>query len=237
MGTQSGGRKLGTIGDVGIFSLGRGKNITCGSGGIIVTNSDRIADAIALEYHQLRAPALALDCLEFVRLVFMTAFIRPHLYWIPAALPFLGLGRTTFPKRIAIARLSGMKAGLLRDWRSRLARSNKVRSETARYFSRQLQLRTGDRSSVPYLRFPIVLSTSKARETLYARSQERGLGLSAGYPSPVSDIPEIRLSCNAGQFPSARRVAQNLLTLPTHHWLSEKDKSAIANLCRDFPAA
>lgn len=31
--------KLGTLGDVGFFSLGRGKNITCGSGGIIVTNS------------------------------------------------------------------------------------------------------------------------------------------------------------------------------------------------------
>jgi perosamine synthetase len=237
MGTESGGRKLGTIGDVGIFSLGRGKNITCGSGGIIVTNSDRIADAIALEYSQLGAPALARDFTELVRLLFMTTFIRPHLYWIPAALPFLGLGRTIFPKRIRLARLSGMRAGLLRDWRSRLARSNKVRSETAGYFSRRLQVRTGDRSSVPYLRFPIVLSTSKARETLYARSQERGLGLSAGYPTPVSDIPDIRFSCNASQFPSARRVAENLLTLPTHHWLSEKDKSAIADLCRDFPAA
>jgi dTDP-4-amino-4,6-dideoxygalactose transaminase len=98
-------------------------------------------------------------------------------------------------------------------------------------------VRTADGSSVPYLRFPIVLSTSKARETLCARSQKRGLGLSAGYPTPVSDIPEIRLSFSGRQFPSARRVAQNLLTLPTHHWLSENDKSAIAELCRDFPAA
>jgi perosamine synthetase len=237
MGTESGGRKLGTLGDVGIFSLGRGKNITCGSGGIIVTNSDRIADAIALEYRQLRAPGLATDGAELVRLVLMATFIRPRLYWIPAALPFLGLGRTIFPKRIPVARLSGMKAGLLRDWRSRLAQSNKVRSETARYFSRQLQVRTGDGCSVPYLRFPIVLPTPTARETLHARSQERGLGLCAGYPTPVSDIPEIGLSFNARQFPSARRIAERLLTLPTHHWLSERDKSAITELCRDFPAA
>jgi perosamine synthetase len=147
------------------------------------------------------------------------------------------LGRTIFPKKIRIARLSGMKAGLLRDWRTRLARSNRVRSDTAGYFSRQLQVRAADGPPVPYLRFPIVLSTSKARETLYERSQKRGLGLSAGYPTPVSDIPDIRLSFNAKQFPSARRVAQNLLTLPTHHWLSEKDKRAIADVCRDFPAA
>jgi perosamine synthetase len=32
MGVEVDGRKLGTTGDIGIFSLGRGKNITCGSG-------------------------------------------------------------------------------------------------------------------------------------------------------------------------------------------------------------
>ena len=37
MGVEANGRRLGTLGDVGIFSLGRGKTITCGSGGIIVT--------------------------------------------------------------------------------------------------------------------------------------------------------------------------------------------------------
>jgi perosamine synthetase len=237
MGTESGGRRLGTLGDVGIFSLGRGKNITCGSGGIIVTSSDRIADAITLEYSRLGAPSLANDLVELVRLVFMTTFIRPRLYWIPAALPFLGLGRTVFPKRIPLARLSGMKAGLLRDWRSHLARSNKGRSETASYFGRQLQMLTADGSSVPYLRFPIVLGTPEARETLYARSQKRGLGLSVCYPTPVNDIPEIGCALNGRQFPSARRVAEHLLTLPTHHWLSEQDKTAIADLCRDVHAA
>src|SRR5580765_7814438 len=33
MGAESDGRRLGTLGDVGLFSLGRGKNITCGGGG------------------------------------------------------------------------------------------------------------------------------------------------------------------------------------------------------------
>lgn len=33
MGGTYKGKKLGTLGDVGFFSLGRGKNITCGSGG------------------------------------------------------------------------------------------------------------------------------------------------------------------------------------------------------------
>jgi len=85
MGARSSGRRLGTLGDVGIFSLGRGKNITCGSGGIIVTNSGLVADAIARLYRPLTAPSHALQLADFVRLAIMTIFIRPWLYWVPAA--------------------------------------------------------------------------------------------------------------------------------------------------------
>src|SRR5438128_7129737 len=56
MGVEDKGRRLGTIGDVGIFSLGRGKNITCGSGGIILTNSAPIARATARTYANLEIP-------------------------------------------------------------------------------------------------------------------------------------------------------------------------------------
>src|SRR6185436_3231003 len=105
MGAASSGRRLGTLGDVGIFSLGRGKNITCGSGGIIVTNSAALSDAIAELYRPLTAASRASQLADFVRLVVMAVFIRPWLYWIPAALPFLGLGRTVFPKQVRLKRL------------------------------------------------------------------------------------------------------------------------------------
>jgi perosamine synthetase len=149
MGAESNGRRLGTIGDVGIFSLGRGKNITCGSGGIIVTNSARIANAIAPHYRQLPESSVVEVLKDFLLVVFMTIFIRPGLYWIAAALPFLRLGQTIFPKDIPMRRLSGMKAGLMRNWSSRLARSNNLRSETAAYFTRQLPLRLANRGSHP----------------------------------------------------------------------------------------
>src|SRR5207248_8617062 len=90
MGVEMNGRKLGTLGDVGIFSLGRGKNITCGSGGIIVTSNGRIGAALAREHARLRPPSCLEQLAEFVRIVMMTIFIRPSLYWIPAALPWLG---------------------------------------------------------------------------------------------------------------------------------------------------
>jgi dTDP-4-amino-4,6-dideoxygalactose transaminase len=234
MGVEDRGRKLGTLGDVGIFSLGRGKSITCGSGGIILTNSAPIAGTIARDYARLETPGVTDVLKEFVQLVLMTVFIRPPLYWIPAALPFLRLGDTVFPKDIPLKRLSGLKAGLLRSWRTRLTQSNRTRAETATYFSQRLPFRLAHGASHPYLRLPVLVATPHQRERIRSLSQQRGLGLSAAYPTPINEIPEIRSSFNGERFPSARRVAESLLTLPTHHWLSEKDKRAITELCRDL---
>jgi perosamine synthetase len=237
MGAESGGRRLGTIGDAGIFSLGRGKNITCGSGGIIVTNSGPVADAIARLYRPLVTASRASQLADFVRLAIMAIFIHPWLYWIPAALPFLGLGRTLFPKQIPLMRLSGMQAGLLRNWQRRLAGSNQVRAATAAYFSRQISLPRGRADRHPYLRLPIVASNAAEKDRLVALSQKRGLGLAVAYPTPINEIPELRSAFDGQRFPTARTVSERLLTLPTHHWVSEKDKRAIAALCRDLRAA
>ena len=228
MGAEAEGRALGTLGDVGIFSLGRGKNITCGSGGVIVTRSDGIAGAIDRRYRQVGVPTPAEVVKDFIRLALMALFIRPRLYWIPAGLPFLRLGQTVYPREIPLRRLSGMKAGLLRNWRSRLARSNRLRAESATYFSQRLPVPLRRRASHPYLRLPIVVASAQERERLRAVSQERGLGLSIAYPTPVNEIPEIRIAFDGQRFPSAQSVAERLLTIPTHHWLRERDKRAIA---------
>jgi perosamine synthetase len=237
MGAESSGRRLGTLGDVGIFSLGRGKNITCGSGGIIVTNSQPIGDAIGRLHRALTGASRASQLADFVRLAIMTIFIRPWLYWIPAALPFLGLGRTVFPKQIPLKRLSGMQAGLLQNWRRRLEGSNQVRAATAAYFSQALSLERARNDAHPYLRLPIVASNEREKDRLLALSQKRGLGLALAYPTPINEIPEIRSAFDGQRFPTARTVSERLLTLPTHHWVSERDKRAIAELCRDVCAA
>src|SRR5438045_5006105 len=162
MGVEIGGRRLGTLGDVGIYSLGRGKNITCGSGGIVVTNDERIGGALARRHARLLPPSPLDQLAECVRIVMMAIFIRPSLYWIPAALPWLGLGRTIFPKQVRLRRLAGMQAGLLRNWRRRLAESNRVRAATASYFSRRLAIApTG--ASHPFLRLPIVTANTQEK--------------------------------------------------------------------------
>jgi len=237
LGIDADGRRLGTLGDAGIFSFGRGKNVTSGSGGMVVTNSAPIAAAIGRRYDAVPRPSLFAQAVDFITTLAMLVFIRPWLYWIPAALPFLGLGRTVYPARIAPRRLSGFQAGLLRHWRSRLARSNDARAAAVSYFARTLQLSALARDARPYLRLPIVAPDATTRRRVCALAEKRGLGVAAAYPAPINGIPELASAFDGQRFPSAAELSERLLTLPTHHWLSDRDKRAIAALCRDLVAA
>jgi dTDP-4-amino-4,6-dideoxygalactose transaminase len=124
-----------------------------------------------------------------------------------------------------------MKAGLLRDWRDRLARSNRIRSSTAVYFSERLRLGAARKTALPYLRLPVLMASPEARAEIYTLARKRGLGLSLMYPTAVNEIEEIAAEFADQIFPSARYVAERLLTIPTHALLSDKDKQ---NICRLF---
>ena len=237
MGGALDGKKLGTMGDVGLYSFGRGKNITCGSGGAIVTKRADIAQAINRYYSALKSPSVWKTIAEFIQSVIMGIFIRPSLYWFPAGLSFLGLGRTVFYKDFPIAKLSGMKAGLLRDWRNRLQQSNQTRSATSLYFSRQLALPASRTLSIPYLRFPLLLRSPAARASIYAAAKNEGIGISLMYPAAINEIDEIASQFADQSFPAAAYVAGRLLTLPTHELLSMNDKKKICNLLTDMTAS
>jgi dTDP-4-amino-4,6-dideoxygalactose transaminase len=228
MGVTAGGRPLGTLGDVGIFSLGRGKNVTCGSGGVVLTSDEAIAAAVRSQCERMPAPT-ALDSLkDLAAAALLALFVRPRLFWIPAALPFLKLGRTLYPREIPLAGLSGTKAGLLRKWRRRLAWSNGVRSRTAAALGEALHLAPAQ-EPVPYLRVPVLAASAAERKRIQALGQSRGLGISPAYPTPVHEIQELKHAFAGQHFPSAQRVAERLLTLPTHHWLERRDVAAIAD--------
>lgn len=230
MGGMYKGKMLGTIGDVGFFSLGRGKNITCGSGGIIITNSDIIASAIAKKYSDLKSPGAMETIKEFLKMLILSIFINPSLYWLPSALPFLRLGETVFDREFPIRRLSGMQAGLLRGWQKKLEESNRIRRENSKYFCSTLAstLTFHNGASIPYLRLPILAKNRGERDQLFFISRRRGSGFSVMYPTPVNEIEEIKDLFNGKEFPYAKKVSETLLTIPTHNLLSNEDKERIS---------
>ena len=138
MGGTSRGRKLGTLGDIGFFSLGRGKNITAGSGGILLTGSERWGQAIARQYRNWRRPGPGEEIATFIKIVLMKLFLDPRLYWIPESLPFLKLGETIFHEDFPCHRMGGAQAGLLRNFRERLGRYNHEHHAAAEELLRML---------------------------------------------------------------------------------------------------
>ncbi|MCL4493071.1 MAG: aminotransferase class V-fold PLP-dependent enzyme [Nitrospirae bacterium] len=231
------GRMLGTVGDAGLFSLSRGKNITCGSGGIIITGSGHIAGAISKAYSSIGNPGTMETAREFLKALALSLFIHPSLFWMPSGMPSLKLGAAGSCDDFPIKRLSGMQAGLLNIWRDQLEKSNRIRSANARYFTGQLQMRSYGSAPIPLLRLPVIMKTKEARDRISGLSSGKGLGITRMYACPVNEMGGLREQFEGRSFPSASRVAENLLTIPTHHLLSERDKKNIRALFEDAAIA
>jgi perosamine synthetase len=230
MGVEIAGRMLGTAGDVGFFSLGRGKNITCGSGGIILTSSKEIGESIR-EYHRESGKEPAGEVFQgIVEAFFMKIFLNPLLYWFPKGLPFLGIGETKFNPVFPVYRLNNFKAGILGSWQERMEEYNKGRIIIGRQYKDALGLRKGRKiysGDIPYLRFPVYANAPEAKTR--ACELYGALGVSPMYPDSVNRIDDLRDEFGEARFPGAERIAQRLMTLPTHVIVRERDRDRICH--------
>ena len=230
MGASEDDRKLGTLGDVGFFSLGRGKNISCGSGGVILTSSEDIADAIRKDYSSLETVPL----IEYLKMVFqnilLAIFIHPGWYWFPKSLPFLKIGETRFHSTFPVKKMNGFQAGLLHHWRLKLEMFNRNRSRNAEYYLEAFQL-SGRMPiydhGIPYNRFPIYVENHNIKNFLCEIGNV--FGISPMYPYPIHEINEIKYNCNIIIFECSKIISETLITLPTHNLLKNKD---LENICK-----
>ena len=230
MGVENAGRKLGTLGNVGFFSLGRGKNISCGSGGIILTSSVEIAESIR-KYHRELKREPARECARSVAEVFfMKVFLNPFLYWIPYGLPFLHIGETRFNSVFPEYRLSDFKAGLLGSWRERMEQYNRCRKSNGRYYKEAFALGKEKKIyslDLPYLRFPVYANDPDGKARVCGLYGD--MGVSPMYPDSVNRIEQLRSYFAESTYPGAERIASTLMTLPTHVLLTEDDMMKICH--------
>jgi perosamine synthetase len=228
--------KLGTLGDVAFFSLGRGKAFSVVEGGVILTNRDDLAESL----NRFIGPLPRYGLLPVLKLLFksvaLMVFSHPRLFWIPRQLPFLRLGETIFDPHFPILRMSSFQAGLARNWRKRLESLRQVRRKQvnrwiAFFEASKLQ---GPwllgRRSLGLLRFPLRVSDPKKRQLLLHQSAQMGLGIMPAYPTAVSAIPELKGRIGGGAFPVAEGCARELITLPTHGYLTEDDVTEVGRL-------
>jgi len=228
--------KVGTLGDVSFFSLARGKAFSVVEGGVVLTNRDDVAESLNRFVSHLPHYGL----LPLLKVIFKAAalavLLHPRLFWVPRSMPFLKLGETLFEPHFPILRMSSFQAGLARNWRGRLEQLRDVRKKKVNRWIAILEASRSHGSnflrsrSLGLLRFPLRVSDKKKRESLLRESDRMGLGIMPVYPTSINAIPELRGKIEGGAFPVAESCARELVTLPTHGYLTENDVAALSGL-------
>jgi dTDP-4-amino-4,6-dideoxygalactose transaminase len=236
MGEMLDGKALGTLGDVGFFSLGRGKAISTVEGGIILTNRDDIAEVLSRRVSALPGYGFTQTLLLFFKAKALMVFTHPLLFWIPRSLPFLGLGKTFIELHFPIRRMSPFQAGLAANWQSRLQKLHDIRKANATRWASRLESSGNRGSGFQYsitwgpLRYPVRIRDAKKRASLLQESENAGAGIAPVYPESINRVAALKAEASAGTFPVAESYAAELVTLPTHGHLRQKDVTLIESL-------
>jgi perosamine synthetase len=237
MGMVVNNRKLGTLGDIGFFSLGRGKVLSTVNGGIIITNSKRIAEEIEIVVKENTAQLSVNHSKLMAYAVALSVFSNPSLFWLPKLMPGLKLGETIYNPQFPVRQLSPFQAGLARNWRKRITEFQAKRKQNVHYWSEVLIRfpwlqpvpirKESIEETFPLLRFPVLVPNPSLRNNLLKISEKFGLGIMTTYPGSIDKINELKLESEVKFFPSAQECVDRLVTFPVHGLVAPKDRQRI----------
>lgn len=241
MGSAHHGNLLGTQGDIGIFSFARGKAISAGEGGIILTDSDIVATKISHQMEHISEYNFKQVLNLAIQSIALSILIHPNLFWIPKMLPFLKLGETIFDPDFPIRKFSGFQAGIARNWETKLSFFLKERNKRVEQYRKLLYgidnctilSNHWEGDTLSCIRFPLLLQREKDVARILLTSEKRGLGISKTYPNSIDTIEKIISHCNSPCL-NAQNVARELLTLPCHSFVNKKDIMKIVELIQSI---
>lgn len=215
------GRRVGSLGEISVLSFGRGKGWTGGHGGALLLRGSFGAN---------RTPGLAASRPGATALVSLTAqwlFSRRNLYRVPASIPALGLGETRYKEPATPAAMDAPAAflALRNDAASR--REIGARRQAAAEYDRLCREANVEFVLAPIegvrgaLRYPVLVRPEARQSPLL-----RPFGAVPGYPRPLAELAPLQplLQPPFDANPGARRLADQLLTLPTHSGVRPRDR-------------
>lgn len=226
------GKPSGTLGAAGFYSLGRGKALTTYNGGILVTNNRELSTQLDDIVTGLPAAGLVEESVVYIKMMMYSMFIRPKLYWIPASLPFLGLGETIYEDDFGISRLSSVQTVAGAVIFESILYFHTLRAENASELANAVlglgKFEIPGWNAVncpPYLRLPVLAPSRECRDRAIEQLRSVGIVATKMYPSTLREIPGIdaHLTSNNTSFPGAQKLVDRLFTLPTHPYLTDRD--------------
>jgi perosamine synthetase len=220
LGGSIAGRLLGTTGDFGLFSFGRGKPLPLGSGGALTGKNMDILEEIAPTTETSKG------FLQTIKAAVVQVLSRPVFYGILEQLP-LSLGQTEFNPDFGSSQMPPYVNTLGSLSLHGLSRLNENRRAVAKVYSKLLAdiAVTLPELGIPvYTRFPVMAGINEITPEL------KRLGIRRMYPKTIADELRIKpyLAGQAVSLPGASLIADKLITLPTHMGISTGLAQSIA---------
>lgn len=241
LGAKVGEKSCGTFGDAGFYSLGRGKNISTMGGGIIITQRGDLAQLIEQKVNKLPRPSSVSVLPSTLSSLLYAVMLPPSRYWIVNRIPLLGLGSSVFDPNFTITRLSKYQERLASQVLPLIRPYNVIRSTNASQLQAGIEGVEGieipraiNGATPVYLRLPILVRDRKHRSRLLNRLKVAGIGASPSYPSSICDIPGIQeyLARDQQPCPGAVSIAERIITLPTHPYVTVGDVDRMIGIVR-----
>ena len=106
--------------------------------------------------------------------------------------------------------------------------------EMTKHFINNLKLEVPVLQPCACLRLPVILPEREFTDYIYQRSCEMGLGIGRMYPTAISMIEAVRPEFYTKSFPFSEMIAQRLVTIPTHRYVSGEVRKAICGLFNEL---
>lgn len=238
LGAKWDGEPVGTRGDYGLFSLGPGKPISTAGGGIVVTKHDQNIPALNNWWADLPDSAGSVAATAWIRQAAFQLAFHPKGWWAATRVGLHRVGNHETSWGYNLSGLAPSQAGVGLALLPRLDVINAQRcrraaalQKAAAHSNRLQNFVVSEDSGTIFLRFPILAESEEQREALFEEFWSAGIGAGRLYEK---SLPAIFSTREQALFPGAEAIASRLLTLPTHHYVTEDDMEAMGEILRGF---
>ena len=240
MGAAVDGKLVGTLGDYGLFSLGPGKPLSTGGGGIVCVRDPANAGRVAASWQALSAASTLASVMALARLTAFTMAFHPQGWWLATRAGAHRIGDNEASWAYTLRGLTSAQAAIGLMQLPQLAEYNRQRRAKAEQMIERLRefdfvqipaAADGNRAQPIYLRLPVLVASAALREELFQQLWAAGIGVGRMYGRTLAEFfPTLANK----PYPGAEQIARRLLTLPTHHYVTDPD---IARIIQVFRAA
>lgn len=221
----------GTFGDIGFFSLARGKNFTTYTGGCLITNNHLIASEIKKEIDSLPQQSFRNTISTGLKIFILSQAVKPIFYGL--LYPLLSKFKNIpVPEDFVSTQYSNLQARFGSTIFNHFESFSEKRFQNGIRLIKELSSVSGivlprinEKSRPAFNRLPLLFKDLTFREKIEIKLLANGIETSQFHLYPLHHIFDF--GYKKEEFPNTVYLSEHLLTLPVHPLVTEKDLKTI----------